>query len=67
VRRVDAIASLAATLRDAEEAARKDLAERDDPNDDRQFLDFMAERLVRYAPANGLSIRLDDGREIPAV
>jgi hypothetical protein len=65
VRRMDALDALAAAIREAENAARQDLAEKDDPADARNLGDFFAERLVRYAPAYGLSIRLDDGSEIP--
>jgi hypothetical protein len=66
VNRADALASLAAALREAELHAAHDVNEKDDPQDARELHDFMAERLVRFAPAEGLSIRLDDGSEFPS-
>lgn len=63
--REDALESLTAALDEAELRAAYDFGERDD-QDPRRFHRFVAELLVRYVPAHGLSIRLDDGSEIPS-
>lgn len=69
--RSDAITYLAATLEDAEARAEGDLRKETGQRVERvevpprDFYERLAECLVRYAPSNGLSIRLDDGSEFP--
>lgn len=65
--REDAIRALIALLAEAALQAQRDYTSlRPADTWDRDVADFVAEQLVRKAPAYGLSIRLDDGSEIPA-
>ena len=59
--REDAILALAAALRDAREAEERMPLKNRLSKDAR-----IAELLIRYCPADGLSIRADDGSEIDA-
>jgi uncharacterized protein YbjT (DUF2867 family) len=67
VSREDAIRALIALLAEAAIQAERDyISLRPEATWDRDLADFVAEQLVRKAPTYGLSIRLDDGSEIPA-
>ena len=61
--REEAVRLLAATLREAREAEdRMPVSEKDRLSKDARIADL----LIRYLPANGLSLRADDGSEFTA-